>query len=84
MVKKKRICNMLWLFLLLIVFVSFAGYNMICNVKRNKSELVLANVEALAGGGTSSFDYPSYGNGFLSCSWFPIYENIGSNNIYSY
>lgn len=63
---------------MLIVFVSFAGYNMICNVKSNMSELVLANVEALASGETSSSDCPSYGNGCLSGSyWFPNLRERG-------
>lgn len=65
-------------YIMLIVFVLFAGYNMICNVKSNMSELVLANVEALASGETSSSDCPSYGNGCLSGSyWFPNLRERG-------
>lgn len=59
-------------YVLLVVLISLVSYNLICNEERKVSELVLANVEALAGGETASPDCPSSGNGCLSNGlWWP-------------
>lgn len=59
-------------YVLLVVLISLVSYNLICNEERKVSELVFANVEALAGGETASPDCPSSGNGCLSNGlWWP-------------
>ena len=54
-------------------FVAIAGYGVYANQKvESMSDLMLANVEALAGGETASPDCPSSGNGCLSNGlWWP-------------
>lgn len=61
---------------LLIVFISLASYNLMCNGKRKIPELVLANVEALAGSETSDTDCVPGGNGCLSSNgfWWPCHQ----------
>lgn len=53
-------------YVLLAVMILLAGYNLLCNKERKMTELVLANVEALAEGETSSSDCPTNGYGCLS------------------
>lgn len=56
---------------LFIVFISLVGYHLTCNQTRKMPEVVLANVEALASGETSTDCQPD-GNGCLSDGlWFP-------------
>ncbi len=58
--------------MLLVMVTLFAGYNLLCNKERKMSDVVLANVEALAEDEATTSPCVGYGDGCLDGEyWFP-------------
>ena len=62
-------------YVLLVVLISLVSYNLICNEERKVSELVLANVEALARGESDGCPNGCVSNGD-GCACNGIYVSI--------
>lgn len=69
-----KLFNLLCFFYIIILFIS---YKLVNDREKCMTELMLANVEALASGETLKQDCPLYGNGCYNVLWWPSKRESG-------